>query len=172
MLSTIVLFASSRRHGNTGQVIDSIATELGVVVVDLSAIRMSAFDYDYAHRADDFEPLMDTVLAHEQIVFAAPVYWYSAPPPMKVFLDRINDFLTLPQLRPKGRQLRGKRAYVVATSGIDELSPAFLYMFKESFDYLGMHYRGVLHLNCDGGYVPGAADREIDAFISLVRNAE
>lgn len=172
MLSTMVLFASSRRDGNTGQVVDRIATEVGIEVVDLSAIRMSAFDYDYAHRADDFEPLMDRILAHEQIVFASPVYWYSAAPPMKVFLDRINDFLTLSELRPKGRQLRGKRAYVVATSGIDELSPAFLYMFKESFDYLGMQYRGVLHLNCDGGYVPGKADREIDSFISLLRNAQ
>jgi multimeric flavodoxin WrbA len=172
MLSTIVLFASSRRHGNTGQVVDRIATELAIEVVDLSAVRMSPFDYGYANRADDFEPLMDRVLAHEQIVFASPVYWYSAPPPMKIFLDRINDFLTLPELRAKGRRLRGKRAYVVTTSGNNEVSPAFIYMFKETFGYLGMHYRGVLHLNCDGGDVPGAADREIDDFISLLRNAE
>jgi multimeric flavodoxin WrbA len=91
---------------------------------------------------------------------------------MKIFLDRITDFLTLPELRPKGRRLRGKRAYVVTTSGSDEISPAFIYMFKESFDYLGMQYRGVLHLNCDGGYVPGKADREIDEFVSLLRDAQ
>jgi multimeric flavodoxin WrbA len=172
MRSTIALFASSRRDGNTGAVVDRIAAALAIEVVDLSLIRMSAYDYGHQNRADAFEPLMDRILGYEQIIFAAPVYWYSAPPPMKVLLDRLNDFLDLPDLRPKGRRLRGKRAYVVATSGTVEISPAFLYMFKETFEYLGVQYRGALHLNCDGGYTPGKFDREIAEFVSLVRDSD
>jgi multimeric flavodoxin WrbA len=172
MLSTIALFASSRRSGNTGTIIDRIAAALAIEVVDLSQVRMSAYDYAHQNRADEFEPLMDRILAYEQLIFAAPVYWYSAPPPMKVFLDRLNDFLDLPDFRPKGRRLRGKLGYVVATSGIAELSPAFLYVFKETFEYLGMGYGGALHLNCDGGYSPGKFDREIDEFVSLVRDSD
>jgi multimeric flavodoxin WrbA len=170
--STIALFASSRRDGNTGTVIDRIAAALAIEVVDLSQIRMSAYDYEHQNRADEFEPLMDRILGYEQIIFAAPVYWYSAPPPMKVFLDRFSDFLDVPELRPKGRRLRGKRGYVVATSGTVEISPAFLYVFKETFEYLGMQYRGALHLNCDGGYTPGKFEREIDDFVSLVRDSD
>jgi multimeric flavodoxin WrbA len=172
MLSTIALFASSRRHGNTGQVIDAVATALGVEVVDLSALRIGPFDYAHGNRDDDFEPLMQRVLRHEQIVFAAPVYWYSAPPPMKTLLDRINDLLVVPDLRSQGRKLRGKRAYVVATSGIDVIAPAFIGMFTESFAYLGMQYRGVLHLNCDGGYVPGTGAAELDRFTAALREAQ
>jgi multimeric flavodoxin WrbA len=172
VLSTIVLFASSRRAGNTGAVVDRIAAALAVEVVDLAQVRMSAYDYAHQNRADEFEPLMERILGYDQLVFAAPVYWYSAPPPMKVFLDRLNDLLDLPDLRPKGRRLRGKRGYIVATSGSVEISPAFVYMFKETFEYLGMQYRGALHLNCDGGYQPGKFDREIADFVSLVRDSD
>jgi multimeric flavodoxin WrbA len=169
MPSTIALFASSRRHGNTGAVLDRIATELDFEVVDLSEAGISPFDYAHFNRGDGFEPLIDRILGYNQILFAAPVYWYSVPPQMKTFLDRLNDLLELPDLRERGRQLRTKRAFVVATSGIDEISGAFISMFRDTFAYLGMEYRGFLHVNCDGGYKIGAGERQIEAFISLMR---
>jgi len=171
MLSTIALFASSRRFGNTGAVIDQVAGALAIEVVDLGPLNMSAFDYQHRNRGDDFEPLLHRVLSNDQVIFAAPVYWYSVPPPMKVFIDRVNDLLVLPELRERGRQLRGKRAYVVATSGIDEVSGAFMAMFQDTFAYLGMRYGGLLHVNCDGGYMQGVAKDQIQAFVELVRNA-
>jgi multimeric flavodoxin WrbA len=102
MLSAIALFASSRRHGNTGQLMDRIASELEIEVVDLSGQNISAYDYQHRNRTDDFEPLMKRVLAFEQLLFATPVYWYAVSPPMKVFLDRISDFLELPELLDEG----------------------------------------------------------------------
>ena len=110
MSSAIALFASSRRNGNTGQLIDRIAAELDMEVVDLGSKRLSAYDYEHRNRDDDFEPLMKRVLGFEQIIFASPVYWYAASPTMKVFLDRISDFLELPDLLSDGRRLRGNRS--------------------------------------------------------------
>jgi hypothetical protein len=49
---------------------------------------------------------MRRVLAHDRIIFASPIYWYAAAPAMKIFLDRISDFLDLPELLPEGRRLR------------------------------------------------------------------
>src|SRR5262245_2159764 len=115
MLETIALFSSSRRQGNTGRFIDRIASEMEIEVVDLSSLRIASYDYDHRHRNDDFEPLMDRVLAHDQVIFATPIYWYAASPAMKVFVDRISDFLELPDLLPRGRRLRGKNAFVVCT---------------------------------------------------------
>ena len=126
MLRAIALFASSRRNGNTGQLMDRIAKELDIEVVDLGNARMSAYDYEHRNRDDDFEPLMKRVLDFDHIIFASPVYWYSVSPPMKVFLDRISDFLDLPDLLDHGRRLRGKQAYIVYTSVDDEVSKAFL----------------------------------------------
>jgi multimeric flavodoxin WrbA len=150
---------------------DRIASELEVEVVDLSTLRMSPFDYGHSNRNDDFEPLMKHVLSHEQIIFATPVYWYAVSPAMKVFLDRLSDFLELPDLLPEGRRLRGKNAFVVCTSGSDEPSAAFMSAFRETFDYLGMHFGGVAHANCMSGYLPAAHDPQASAFAAVVREA-
>lgn len=171
MLSTIALFSSSRRNGNTGRLMDRIALELDIEVVDLALLRMSAFDYEHRNRHDDFEPLMARVLAHEQIIFATPVYWYAVSPPLKVFLDRISDFLDLPDLLDAGRRLRGKTAYVACTSISDEPSAAFTSAFRETFDYLGMHFGALVHANCADGYLPHRHDGQALAFAALVAQA-
>jgi multimeric flavodoxin WrbA len=91
-------------------------------------------------------------------------------PPMKVFLDRISDFLDLPDLLDDGRRLRGKEAYVVCTSIYDEVPSSFMSAFLETFDYLGMRFGGVAHANCREGYIPAKHDTEAVAFARLVRS--
>jgi multimeric flavodoxin WrbA len=171
MPSTIALLSSSRRLGNTGRLIDRIASQLNIEVVDLASRRMSPYDYEHLNRNDDFEPLMNHVLAHEQIIFATPIYWYSVSPAMKVFLDRISDLLELPDLLSEGRRLRGKKAYVVCTSISDAPAAAFMNAFRETFDYLGMHFAGAVHINCQDGYSPPVHDSEASRFAALVRKA-
>lgn len=170
MPATIALFASSRRNGNTGQLMDRIGQELEIEVIDLAAGNMSCYDYEHRHRADDFEPLMKRVLEFEQIIFASPVYWYAVSPPMKIFLDRISDFLDLPDLLEQGRRLRAKTAYVVCTSIYDEVPASFIGAFRDTFDYLGMHFGGYAHANCRDGFAPARHEGEALAFARKVRN--
>ncbi|MDR2213527.1 MAG: flavodoxin family protein [Pseudomonadales bacterium] len=169
MRSTISLFGSSRRNGNTGKLIDVVASNLGIEVVDLSGKNISAFDYEHRNRSDDFEPLMERILGYEQIILASPVYWYAASPPMKIFLDRISDYLDLPDLLEKGRKLRGKRGYVVCTSVFDEVSPTFISAFRETFEYLGMTFGGFLHVNCKENFNATNHKNDIDAFVALIK---
>ncbi len=171
MLRTIALLSGSRRLGNTGRMIDRVALELNIEVVDLASQRMSPYDYDHLNRNDDFEPLMKRVLAHDQIIFATPIYWYAVSPAMKIFLDRISDLLELPDLLSEGRRLRGKKAYVVCTSISNEPSVTFIDAFRETFDYLGMHFGGVVHVNCQNGYLPAVHDSEALKFAALVGEA-
>lgn len=168
---TIALFASSRRHGNTGQLMDRIAQVLGIEVVDLAGKRMSAYDYEHRNRGDDFEPLLKRALDFDQLIFATPVYWYAVSPAMKVFLDRISDFLDLPDLLNDGRRLRGKLAYVVCTSIYDEVPPSFLGAFLDTFNYLGMRFGGVAHANCRNGYAAATHDAVAAAFALRVRQS-
>lgn len=168
---TIALFASSRRYGNTGQFMDRIALDLNIEVVCLDNLRISAFDYQHRNRDDDFEPLMSRVLSHDQIVLATPIYWYSVSAAMKVFLDRLSDYLDLPDLLAEGRQLRGKTAFVVCTSISDKPSTAFVEAFRETFDYLGMRFGGLAHINCQDGYSPAAHDPEALRFASVIRGS-
>jgi multimeric flavodoxin WrbA len=171
MLSTIALFSSARRLGNTARLIDRIALELSIEVVDLAGQRISAYDYDHRNRDDDFESLMQRVLAHDQIIFASPIYWYAVTPAMKAFLDRLSDLLDIPDLLAEGRRLRGKNAYVVCTSVGEEPSAAFMEAFRDTFHYLGMPFGGAAHINCEEGYLPAMHDSTAVAFAELVRQA-
>jgi multimeric flavodoxin WrbA len=168
--SAIALFSSSRRNGNTGQLMDRIASELGIEVIDLATKNMSAYDYEHQNRDDDFEPLMRRILEFDRIIFASPVYWYAVSPAMKVFLDRISDFLDLADLLEDGRRLRGKYGYVVCTSIYDEAPASFIGAFVDTFNFLGMRLGGVAHANCRDGYVPARHDGEATAFAKRLRN--
>jgi multimeric flavodoxin WrbA len=168
-MNPIILLASSRRRGNTGALADTIAAGLGTEVVDLAALRISEYDYEHRNRGDDFEPLMERLLECEPIIFASPIYWYSCAPPMKVFLDRISDYLDIPELHQSGRRLRGKGAYVACTSVRDEASEHFLGAFRDTFSYLGMHYRGTIHINCADGYVASEHDGVASRFAETIR---
>jgi multimeric flavodoxin WrbA len=150
---------------------DRVATELSIAVVDLCSQRITPYDYAHTNRHDDFEPLMKHVLAHDQIIFATPIYWYAVSPAMKVFLDRLSDFLELPDLLAEGRRLRGKRAYLACTSISEEPSAEFIGAFRETFRYLGMRFGGAIHLNCQDGYLPAAHESEASRFAALVREA-
>jgi multimeric flavodoxin WrbA len=171
MLSTIALLSSSRRHGNTGALVDQVAAQLGIEVVDLARLRITAFDYEHRNRGDDFEPLLQRVLAHEQVIFATPIYWYAVSPAMKVFLDRLSDLLELPDLLPDGRRLRGKNAYVLCTSAGEEPDPAFTAAFCKTFAYLGMHFGRVAHASCVDGFQPSVLARVAAGFAAQVRSA-
>jgi multimeric flavodoxin WrbA len=175
MSSAIALFGSSRRHGNTGQLMDYIAAELGIEVVDLGQLRLTPYDYEHRNRSDDFEPLMKRVLEFDRIIVASPVYWYSVSPPVKVFLDRISDYLDIPELLAEGRRLRGKTGYIVCTSIYESAPTPFVDALTATFAYLGMHFGGMAHANCRDGYSRSASESEVAAFsrlISAPRNAE
>jgi multimeric flavodoxin WrbA len=171
MSNAIALFSSSRRNGNTGKFMDRVAANLKIEVVDLARIRMSPYDYEHRNRDDDFEPLFKRVLEFDQVIFATPVYWYAVAPTMKVFLDRISDCLELPDLLNEGRRLRGKQAYVLCTSIYDEPPASFMGAFRDTFNYLGIHFDGVAHANCRDGYDPAKHDPDADLFARQVTNS-
>lgn len=164
----IALFGSSRRHGNTGQLLDHIVEMSGIEVVDLSQLRMSPYDYEHRNRDDDFEPLMRRVLEFDKIIVASPVYWYAVSPPVKVFLDRICDYLDLPDLLEDGRRLRGKSGYIVCTSIYDEAPAPFVHALRDTFAYLGMCFGGIAHANCREGYSRDAHEARVTRFARLV----
>lgn len=169
MKSTIALFSSARRDGNTGQLMDQVATALNIEVVDLGRKKLAPYTYEHGNRDDDFEPLMQRVLTAEQIIFASPIYWYSVSPPMKVFLDRISDYLDMPELLDQGRKLRGKTGFVLCTSVLEVADLAFIDAFTRIFDYLGVLYGGCLHANCVNGHAAEKFNREVELFVERLR---
>jgi len=165
MNKTIAVIGSSRRNGNTGKLIDLIAQAINIEVIDLDLKNISAFDYQHKNSNDDFLPLMDHLLKHDNIIFASPVYWFAMSAQMKIFIDRMSDFLSVERLKDKGRMLRGKVGYVVATSISESIDDSFIDSFTDTFKYLGMGYGGVVHLDCVRGFSAQNSDIELANFI-------
>lgn len=168
MPNAIALFGSSRSHGNTRQLLDHIGANARIEVVDLVKLSISPYDYEHRNRADDFEPLMSQVLGFDQIIIASPVYWYSVSPQVKTFLDRISDYLDIPELLDEGRRLRGKTGYIVCTSIYDHAPASFVSMLAETFEYLGMRFGGLAHANCRAGYSSAECEAEVTKFARLL----
>ncbi|MCH9814633.1 MAG: NAD(P)H-dependent oxidoreductase [Epsilonproteobacteria bacterium] len=171
MGNTVAIIGSARRDGNTGKLIDLIANELKIEVIDITSKNISAFDYEHKNIEDDFLPLMDQILKYDNIIFVSPVYWFSMSAQMKIFVDRLSDFLSVEDLKIQGRKLRGKVGYVVATSISKEIDDSFLDSFTKTFDYLGMGYGGFVHTNCQNGFQVEHYQNDIDDFIAKLKSS-
>jgi multimeric flavodoxin WrbA len=84
---------------------------------------------------------------------------------MKIFMDRISDYLDLPDLLEKGRKLRGKKGSVICTCISDSPDEPFINAFRETFSYLGMDFGGFINANCNNGYKAQLYENDIKTFI-------
>jgi len=166
MKKTIAVLGSSRRNGNTGKLIDWIAEELDIEVIDLGLKDISPFDYEHKNIDDDFLPLMNHLLNYDNIIFVSPVYWFAMSAQMKVFVDRLSDFLDIEDLKEQGRMIRGKVGYVVATSVSDELDDSFIDSFTNTFMYLGLGYGGFVHASCKNEFDSDAYQNDVMDFVN------
>lgn len=170
MNKTIALIGSSRRKGNTGQLVDYIADELGIEVIDIASLNISTYDYEHKNLDDDFLPTIKYILSHDNIIFASPVYWYAMSAEMKTFFDRISDLLAIAELKDLGRKFREKTSFLVATSIHKELDNTFIEGFTKTFGYLGMNYGGYIHAYCEQGFVQEQHKENIFSFAEKIRS--
>jgi multimeric flavodoxin WrbA len=170
MNKTIAIIGSSRRNGNTGKLIDTIASKLAIEVIDLADLNISTYDYEHGNMNDDFLPTIKYILTHDNIIFASPVYWYAMSAQMKTFFDRITDLLSVDELKSLGRKLRGKVGFVVSTSMHEQIDDSFINSFTDTFHYLGMNYGGAIHSNCKDTNEFSEPGTEISTFIEKFSN--
>lgn len=139
----VIILGSARSNGNTHTIISKLQEITGFDIVDLKAYKINHFDYDRKNE-DDFNALFKKLTAtYETFVFATPIYWYTMSGIMKVFFDRISDFLI--DEKNVGRRLRQKRMAVVSCGSDEEIKQGFAMPFVESAAYLGMEYIEHIH---------------------------
>jgi len=165
MNNAIAIIGSSRRDGNTGKLIDLIARESKIDVIDLNTKYITPFDYEHKNINDDFLPTMSHILKYDHIIFASPVYWYSMSAQMKTFIDRMSDFLSIEELKDTGRELRNKTGHVASTSISEKVDDSFIDSFTNTFDYLGMSVGHSIHVNCINGFNHDSCQTDIHNFI-------
>jgi putative NADPH-quinone reductase len=139
----LVILGSARSDGNTSRAVNLLFSKNSDFdLCDLQEFVIQPYSY-VTEPKDDFLPLVDLILKHSILVFATPVYWYAMSGVMKVFLDRWTDLIT--RHKSKGRALAGKKTFLIATGGGENMPEGFEIPFQMTSQYLGMIYEGGLY---------------------------
>jgi len=133
-------------------------------LVDLNQKNINYYDYEHGNQSDDYIPLMETLVGYSTIVLATPVYWYSMSAQMKTFFDRLSDLVTI--RKDLGRALQGTTLVSVSCSGSNDLNESFSMPFRETAQYLDMHYKGHLHTWLADQKIPMEVSNQIKSFLS------
>ena len=164
MKKTIIIFGSSRSHGDTRQIVNAFIEKTGASLIDLKEKEIAYFDYDFGNLGDDFIPTIEDILAYDQWIFATPVYWYSMSAIMKTFFDRITDVLK--KRRDLRLKMKGLSMGSISCGSDGELVEGFEMPFRESADYLGLDYLGNLHSWLEDGGIPSVVLENMEEWIS------
>ena len=141
----LIILGSARGDGNTAALARAVHEQLDdASLIDLNQLRIAPYVYDGGNADDDFVSVANAMNAAQAIIFASPVYWYSMSGVMKDFFDRLTD-LTDPPLKPIGKSLAGKRAFLLATGNSPEPPPEFEPPFEKTAGYFNMTYGGMLY---------------------------
>lgn len=152
---SLVVVASARPAGHTAALVQTVFSTTNCLVLNLLDAPLYPYSYSGHYPPDDaFPALVRQLLRHEAITFATPVYWYAMSGLLKTFFDRLTDLVTTE--KALGRQLHGKRTFLLATGADEELPPGFEEPFRRTARYFGMTFGGSLY-SSQNHPVPAAA---------------
>jgi len=160
-MSVAVIYGGTRANGNTEYLAEQAVKGLEVERIDLRDYTISPIE-DLRHTDegfhpidDDYEAVLDRVLAHDTIIYATPIYWYGMSGLMKNFIDRWSQSLR-DEKRPHFREMMAaKTAYVIAVGGDAPFLKGLplVQQFQHIFGFFGTRY---------GGYILGEGNRPGD----------
>jgi putative NADPH-quinone reductase len=84
--------------------------------------------------------LLDATLDASDLVLVAPVYWYSFPATLKLYLDHWSAWMRVPGVDFKAR-MAAKRLWLIATSGDRAKAQPTIDSARLCAEFLGMDWR-------------------------------
>lgn len=164
MPKIIIIKGSSRKNGNTQLIVNTLKEQVVATVIDLQDFEISYYDYEHKNSEDDFVSIAEQIVAHDIIIFATPIYWYSMSAIMKTFFDRLSDLLSI--RKELGRALKGKTMYAIACSSDATEYEGFFLPFERTTEYLDMQWGGGMHTWVEEGVVPEKVKTQLKLFIT------
>ncbi|KQV50495.1 hypothetical protein ASC95_14075 [Pelomonas sp. Root1217] len=152
----LVLLASTRADGNAELMARASVAALPAATEvrwqRLAELDMPPFEDirhsvgQYPAPTGDLARLLDDTLWATDLLVASPLYWYSLPAPLKLYLDHWSAFMRVPGLDFKAR-MAGKAMHVLcATSSGDEphLAAPLVDSLRFSAGYMKMRWGGAV----------------------------
>ena len=142
-MGVLVILASARADSHTAATVHAVLAGRTATVIDLTDVDIQHYEYNRPMDRDGFARVAKSMVAHDVIVFATPVYWYAMSGRMKVLFDRFTDLVTV--RKDMGRQLQGHGMALLACGSEPLMPDGFEVPFRETASYLKMNYRGVFY---------------------------
>lgn len=105
--------------------------------------RHTVGSYPMPEVGSTMRSLLDQTLACTDLVFVAPVYWFSFPSTLKAYLDHWSAWLRVPGLEFKA-QMSEKRLWLITTNGDRAKAQPMIDSTAMCAKFLDMQMAGVL----------------------------
>jgi multimeric flavodoxin WrbA len=152
----LFLVSSTREEGHVGntewlarRAAAALPAGSATTWLHLARMQLPAFT-DVRHTAGsyplpegDLKRLLDATLAASHIVFVSPVYWYSIPGPLKLYIDHWSAWLRVPGLPFKAGMAR-KSLSLITTSGDRAKAQPMIDSVQLCAQFLAMRWGGAL----------------------------
>jgi multimeric flavodoxin WrbA len=166
----LIILGSARQQSDTKFFVDFVFNGIEHRLTDLLSHKISFYNYNGTYPSSDrFKTIVADILTHKTIIFATPVYWYSMSGLMKNLFDRFTDLVTIQ--KEKGRQLKGKSIFLLAVGSDLAIPSGFEIPFKNTADYLGMHYKGCAYFSTDKNCSDNTKAETRQTFINMVEKS-
>jgi multimeric flavodoxin WrbA len=109
--------------------------------------------------------LLEATLAATDLVVVTPLYWYSFPNRLKLYLDHWSAWMRVPGLDFKAR-MAGRRMWAITTSGSREKTQPMFDSLKLCAEFMAMRWQGALW---GAGGPPGAVEKDAAAIAAAER---
>lgn len=119
----------------------------------------------YPMPGGDAKKLLDATLAASDLVVVTPLYWYSFPNRLKLYLDHWSAWMRVPGLEFKAR-MADKRMWAITTSGNRDKTQPMLDSLKLCAEFMAMRWQGALW---GAGGAPGAVEKDAAAIAAAGR---
>ncbi len=110
----------------------------------------------------DLALLLDATLSATDLVFVAPVYWYSLPASLKTYLEHWSAWMRVPDV-PFRASMAEKTLWLVTTSGDRERAQPLIDTVRLCAEFLNMRWGGALH---GRGGAPGVVEGDAEAVVA------
>ncbi|MFJ9772751.1 flavodoxin family protein [Kitasatospora sp. NPDC101157] len=171
----LFLDASSRAGGNSEQLARLAAESSLPEGAEQHWLRLADHPLppfqDLRHTGDGSYPepvghertLLEATLEATDLVFVAPVYWYTLPTTAKLYLDYWSAWFRVPGVDFRAGMNGGTLWVVTALAGTEDKAEPMIGTLKLTAEYMGMRWGGALIGN---GTRPGDVLRDERALIA------
>lgn len=157
-MNIVTFIGSTRENGNTEYLTNVLLQEVDHQKIYLKDTFIQPIE-DLRHTKDGFQPvdddydqIIEAILASDVLVFATPIYWYNMSGLMKNMIDRFSQAIRDDRYPNFKEHLKTVETVVVAVGGDDPRIKGLplIQQFRYTFDFLHMRL---------SAYVIGKASR-------------